>query len=57
MGSKFSIGEQVKLNDGKFTGAVDAIWVARGDSTQYLVVWWDGGHRHQQWLREHELTT
>lgn len=55
MGSKFALGQVVKMNDGQCTGNVNAIWLALDDETQYLVVWWNGGERHTQWLREREL--
>ena len=55
MKAKFELGQVVRANDGQCTGSVTGIWLAVSDETQYLVVWWNGGERHCQWLREREL--
>lgn len=55
METKFKLGQVVKLNDGKFSGTIHQLWLSVDEKPQYSVVWWDGGFRHQQWVREAEL--
>jgi hypothetical protein len=44
------------LNDGAVTGTICSIWFSVNDSVQYSVVYWTNGERHQDWVKEHELT-
>jgi hypothetical protein len=48
-------GTVVKVSD-SIVGTVLAIRIDPGPSVLYLVSWWDGRVRHEQWLNPVELS-